>query len=313
MSIDYILLAVIAVVVFTSYMALVHVFKKPSRQQRFRAQFDESKAEEEAAPALAAFCKLLLSLFRIPPEVGREKAARLMQAGFNSPHAPVYYLCGKYVLQPFFLLVAMLLLLRLATMAEHGFLKTLFFGGMIALLIALGIAGADLFVTNARQRRQQTLMRSFPEAMDLLLVCIESGLGLDAALTRTSAELKPIQPDIAYELERTRFELTLLSDRSQALENLATRTDVLPFRSLVSALIQTEKFGTSLVDTLRVLSDDMRTTRLLTAEQKAARLPVFITIPLILCILPSFIIIILGPPIVKVINQGGIFGSATPD
>lgn len=313
MTPDYILLAVIAVGVFTLYMALVHVFGRDRRKDRLRLQLGSLPGDEEQeTPAPAAFCTTVLSLLRIRPEIDREAAARLSQAGFNSPHAGVYYLFGQRVVQPLLLLLAALVLWRLLTLPEPGLAMVLLHAFGILCLITGGMSGASIFVTNAIQRRQQILLRSFPEAMDLLLVCIESGLGLDAALTRVSDELKAVHPVAAYELARTRLELTMLTDRSQALENLGQRTQVLPFRSLVSALIQTEKFGTSLVDTLRVLSDDLRTSRLLNAEQRAARLPVFITIPLILCILPSFIIIILGPPVVRVIEQGGIFGSAGP-
>lgn len=311
MNPDYIILAVIAVGVFTVYMAVVHIFQRDRQQDRIRLQMGSMYADEEQpVPASAAFCQSVLALLRIRPEISKELAAELTQAGLNSPHAGVYYLFAQRILQPLALLACIFILLRFVSTPGHGVLDIMLNLLIIGLLLVGGISGASLFVANARQRRQKILMRSFPEAMDLLLVCIESGLGLDAALTRVSGELKSIHPVAAYEMERTRLELTMLSDRSQALENLGQRTQILPFRSLVSALIQTEKFGTSLVDTLRVLSDDLRTTRLLSAEQRAARLPVFITIPLILCILPSFIIIILGPPVVRVIEQGGVFGSA---
>ena len=146
--------------------------------------------------------------------------------------------------------------------------------------------------------------------LDLMLVCIESGLGLDAALNRVCKEMRSMYPPLVAELDRTRLELTMLGDRVIALQNLADRTEITPFRTLVSSLIQTEKFGTSLVETLRVLAEEIRTTRLFSAEQKAARIPVLITIPLILCILPAFIMIIIAPPLVKVMSNGGIFGDS---
>jgi tight adherence protein C len=100
----------------------------------------------------------------------------------------------------------------------------------------------------------------------------------------------------------------LLNDRPKALMNLGERTNLVPFRSLVASLIQTEKFGTSLTDTLRVLSEDYRLTRLMLAEQKAGRLPVMMTIPLILLLMPAFVAIILAPPFIRLSQQGGVFG-----
>jgi tight adherence protein C len=165
-----------------------------------------------------------------------------------------------------------------------------------------------MYVGNLKKKRQQVLLNSFPETLDLLLVCIEAGLGLDAALSRVCRELRGMHPDVVAEFDRTRLELTMLNDRTRALQNLGDRTEVVPFKSLVSSLIQTEQFGTSLVDTLRVLAEEQRLTRLYTAEQKAARIPVLITIPLILFIMPAFIMIIIGPPIIRVMSNGGIFG-----
>ena len=143
-------------------------------------------------------------------------------------------------------------------------------------------------------------------------MCIEAGLGLDAAFNRVCKELREMHPEVIAELDRTRLELTMLGDRVVALQNLAERTGTISFRTLVSSLIQTEKFGTSLVDTLRVLSEEQRITRLYSAEQKAARIPVLITIPLILFIMPAFIMIILGPPIVKTMNQMNGVATAFP-
>ena len=141
------------------------------------------------------------------------------------------------------------------------------------------------------------------------MVCVESGLALDAALARVCKELDKAYPHITKELNQTRVELSLLNDRPKALMNLAERTNLIPFRSLVAALIQTEKFGTSLTDTLRVLSEDYRLTRLMNAEQKAGRLPALITIPLILLLMPAFVIVILAPPFIKVSENGGFFGN----
>jgi tight adherence protein C len=148
------------------------------------------------------------------------------------------------------------------------------------------------------------LTRAFPDTLDLLLICVESGLPLDAALNRVCAELGLAYPEMTQELNRTRLELALLNDRVKALNNLAERTDLIGFRALTSSLIQSERFGTSLSDTLRVLSEEMRLDRIARIEEKAARLPVLLTIPLIFLLMPAFLLIVLGPAIISFMRQG---------
>jgi tight adherence protein C len=137
-----------------------------------------------------------------------------------------------------------------------------------------------------------------------MLICVESGLGIDAAFGRVCKEIKHSHPVIGEEFERTRFEMTMMSDRVQALQNLSDRTGVPAIRALVSALVQAERFGTSLVDTMRVIASEQRTERMLRAEAKAARLPALITIPLIFFIMPALFVIILTPAVMKF--AGGI-------
>ena len=172
---------------------------------------------------------------------------------------------------------------------------------VVALILAvLGLFGAQLYLQNSIDKRKKILLRAFPDTLDLLLICVESGLALDAALTRVCKELGSAYPEMTAELNRTRLELALLNDRVRALSNLGDRTDMPAFRSLISALIQSERFGTSLTDTLRVLSEEFRLERLSMAEAKAARLPVLMTVPLIFLLMPALFIIVLGPAMVSI-------------
>lgn len=230
-------------------------------------------------------------------------STKLKHAGINSVSAPIYYLVFQRIVGPILAILGFILIRQRAEGLD--FALNVILGGT---LMVIGVFGAHLYVTNKRQNRQKILTRSFPDALDLLLVCVESGLALDAALARVTKELGRAHPMITAELNRTRLELALLNDREQALTNLAERTNLIPFRSLVAALLQTEKFGTSLTDTLRVLSDDYRQSRLLAAETKAGRLPALITIPLILLLMPAFALIVMGPALIRVFQQGGIFG-----
>ena len=195
----------------------------------------------------------------------------------------------------FFLIIAVILVL---TVADNN--KKLHYA-VAVILVVLAFFGADMYIQNERTKREKILQRSFPDALDLLLVCVESGLALDGALSRVCKELGRARPEITQELNRTRLELTLLNNRPQALTNLAERTDMMAFRSLSMTLLQSERFGTSLTDTLRVLSEDYRNTRLMIAEDKAGRLPVMMTVPLIVLMMPALFLIILGPAIIKVL------------
>jgi len=306
---DYIAYAIVTVGIFTFYMAMMHLFRSGS-QSRVSSAADAlytAADAETGPPVLAQLCEMVLSVIRIDPAAHKKITQSLARAGINDPYATTYFLFVRWIVQPIVLLLGLVTLLStFATPGIDDFDMTT--NLLTALLfIVFGVNGAALFVTNQKTRRQKILELAFPEMMDLLLVCIEAGLGLDAALNRVCKELRSLHPEIVTELDRTRLELTILNDRVVALENLADRAEIVPFRILVSALIQTEKFGTSLVDTLRILSEEQRLVRLSNAEQRAGRIPVLISIPLILFILPAFITIILGPPIIKVINSGGLF------
>lgn len=314
MTSGYLFYAILIIGVFTAYMAIVNIFRRDRMRQKLRTAPSLQYDDDDAVPPISAsFCQGILSLFGIKTENRKEAILSLTQAGLSSPYAITYFLFFKRIVQPILFVLGVLLLAQLfMSPAGQPFFTKLVHFALAVFLMVIGLFGANLYVANCKQRRQKLLLLSFPETLDLLLVCIESGLGLDAALARVCNEMRATHPEVIGEFDRTRIELTVMSDRAQALQNLADRTGIVPFKSLVSALIQTEKFGTSLLDTLRVLSDEIRTNRLMLAETRAARIPVLITIPLILCILPAFIMIILGPPIVRVMEQGGIFGEKTP-
>lgn len=227
-------------------------------------------------------------------QVRKEKRLQFIQAGIDSPNAVGYYYFFRLVAMPLSILFAFYLYLT----PTEGAMQLFNIGAMIGLPI-LAWYGPNIYLTNQKQKRQKVLQRSFPDTLDLILVCVESGLALDAALARVCKELGQAHPEMTDELNRTRMELTLLSDRGEALQNLAERTDMIAFRSLVAALLQTEKFGTSLTETLRVLSDDYRHTRLMAAENKAGKLPAMMTVPMITLMMPAFMIIILGPAMLQ--------------
>ena len=163
----------------------------------------------------------------------------------------------------------------------------------------------DVFVKNLSQKREDTLRKAIPDALDLLVICAEAGLSLDAAFDRVGREIGPTCPELAEEIGLTGVELNFLPDRAKALQGLAERVPLQSVLALVNTLIQTEKYGTPLAQALRVLSAEMREDRMMRAEEKAARLPAILTVPMIIFILPPLFVVLIGPAALKVMDALG--------
>ena len=149
--------------------------------------------------------------------------------------------------------------------------------------------------------RHTRFQRALPDALDLLMICAESGLGVDGAFARVAREFRRFMPEMSQELHLTALELGFLPNRRDAFVNLGRRVNIVGVRSLVNTLAQTERYGTPLVQALRVLAAEMREERMLKAEEKAAKLPAIMTIPMILFILPAMFLVLVGPAIVQVV------------
>lgn len=306
---NYFTYALIVVAVFTAYMAFVRLFSKDRIQQRAQ-EIAEALPEQDdrGLGVVATIMKQLLFLTGVNLARQRTSILQLSKAGYNSQRALVYFLFFRRFIQPFFLFIGGYMLFHVFAISrsepsEHGAMIITAF-----LLVITGSYGATLFLTNQSQKRTKELIRTFPDALDLILICVESGLGIDAAFARVCKEMKESHPIVAAEFDRTRFEMTMMSDRVQALQNFGDRAPTGAVRTLVSSLIQAERFGTSLVDTMRMIAEEQRTDRMMKAEERAARLPALITLPLILFILPGLFMIILGPAVIRLGQQGGIFG-----
>ncbi|WBY09608.1 type II secretion system F family protein [Sphingomonas sp. 7/4-4] len=167
--------------------------------------------------------------------------------------------------------------------------------GLVAAGFILSYKAPDIYLKNKITKRSHAIRKGLPDALDLLVICAEAGLTVDAAFGRVSRELGKAYPELGEEFSLTAIELGFLTDRRQAFENLATRIDLDAIRGVVTTMIQTEKYGTPLASALRVLSAEFRNERMMRAEEKAARLPAIMTVPLILFILPVLFIVILGP------------------
>ncbi len=165
----------------------------------------------------------------------------------------------------------------------------------MAALIFAGYKGPEIFLSNKAGKRTKEIQKGLPDALDLLVICAEAGLTVDAAFNRVAKELGRAYPELGDEFALTAIELSFLSERKQAFDNLAYRVNLEAVAGVVTTMVQTERYGTPLASALRVLSAEFRNERMMRAEEKAARLPAIMTIPLILFILPVLFIVILGP------------------
>ena len=171
--------------------------------------------------------------------------------------------------------------------------------GMATLAGMFGFYLPNVFIQNLIARRQQSIQRAFPDALDLLLICVESGMSVEAAFNKVAAEIGVQSVELAEELALTTAELSYLQDRRQAYENLGKRTGLPGVRAVVTSLIQAERYGTPLGQALRVMAQENRNIRMAEAEKRAAALPPKLTVPMILFFLPALFVVILGPAVIR--------------
>jgi tight adherence protein C len=217
---------------------------------------------------------------------------KLMQAGIRKKEYAVAVIFGRLVLP-----IVFGGLMVFWVYGTHGFdtwspLKRY---GLVAATFILAYKAPDLYLKNKITKRTAAIRKGLPDALDLLVICAEAGLTVDAAFHRVARELGRGYPELGDEFTLTAIELGFLSERRQAFENLAQRVDLDAIKGVVTTMVQTEKYGTPLASALRVLSAEFRNERMMRAEEKAARLPAIMTVPLILFILPTLFIVILGP------------------
>ncbi len=225
----------------------------------------------------------------------RKASEFLAQAGWRSPDALTVFLSTRLALP---LGLGVVVYLIAPSISPH--IRPMIH--MLAALfgIAAGAFAPSFFVRNAATKRQKKIQRALPDALDLFVICSEAGLGLDAAITRVAREIGPNAPELADELGLTAIELGFLPNRRDALINLTKRADTPSIRTLVNTLVQTERYGTPLAQSLRVLAGEFRNNRMMKAEEKAARLPATLTVPMIVFILPPLFVVLIGPAIIQV-------------
>jgi tight adherence protein C len=254
-----------------------------------------SKVNLRQSPKM--YMKTVVDNFNLSKWVGQEKArSMLMQAGFRGQAPYITYLFFRMAMPVVMLFASLFYIFVVLNLDYPPMLK-------VAMSIGcayLGMQSPNLFLKNKITRRQLSIRRAFPDALDLLLICVEAGMSIEAAFRKVSEEVGTQSVALAEEFTLTTAELSYLPDRRQAYENLAQRTGLEGVKAVCLALQQSERYGTPLATTLRVLAQENRDMRMSEAEKKAAGLPPKLTVPMIVFFLPVLFVVILGPAAIRV-------------
>ena len=258
-----------------------------------------ARRHDRRTKSIGVIRQVVASLHLLRTREATKVTLKLMRAGWRSRDALNIYFFLKLSL-PFAFGIAALFLLYVIKIVDLD--STIRMMTALAAVVA-GAYAPEVVVHHVTSKRRKALQKGLPDTLDLLVICAESGQSLDGALSRVARELGASHPELAEELHLTSAELGLLPDRRQALENLNQRTDLPGIRAVVNTLFQSEKYGTPLSQSLRVLATEFRNDRMMKAETKAARLPAILTVPMILFILPPLFIVLIGPAILKALDN----------
>ena len=280
-------------------MKSVAIEREKMRQRERERMARGERASLRRSPK--QYMQRIVEQFNLNKHLGQEEArALLVQAGYRG-HAPyVTFLFFRLVMPVLMLAVSAFYVFFVLKLAQPTSVKV----GYCLAATYLGIKLPALFLKNKIAKRQQSIKRAFPDALDLLLICVESGMSIEAGFKKVSAEIGSQSIPLAEELTLTTAELSYLQERKQAYENLAKRTNIDGVKSVCMALQQAERYGTPLGQTLRVMAQENRDLRMNEAEKKAAGLPPKLTVPMILFFLPVLFIVILGPAGIRVSSMG---------
>jgi tight adherence protein C len=270
-------------------------------RERIRARERERLVKGDARASLRrepkAYMKQVVDRFRLGDWLGTDTAkAKLTMAGYRGPQAEIGFLFFRLVMPLGFLFASAFYLFVLEIIDQPRLTRL----GIVILATFIGMKMPELFLSNAIAKRQTSIRRAWPDALDLLLICVESGMSVEQAFRRVGVEVGTQSVALAEELTLTTAELSFLPERRQAYESLAERTGLEPVKAVVIALVQAERYGTPLGQALRVLAQESRDQRMNDAEKKAAALPPKLTVPMILFFLPVLFVVILMPALIQV-------------
>ncbi|HEX8167086.1 MAG TPA: type II secretion system F family protein [Beijerinckiaceae bacterium] len=264
-------------------------------RERERLAKGQQKISLRQAPK--AYMKQVVDRFKLSDWLGTESARnQLVMAGYRGQQAEIAFLFFRGVM-PVAMLIAAAFYLFVLKAVEMPLMFKL---GSLIIAAYLGVKAPELYLRNSISKRQLVMRRSWPDALDLLLICVESGMSIEQAFRRVSTEVGAQCIPLAEELTLTTAELSYLAERRQAYENLGNRTGLEAVKSVATALMQAERYGTPLGQALRVLAQESRDIRMNEAEKKAAALPPKLTVPMIVFFLPVLFVVIMTPALIQV-------------
>lgn len=248
-----------------------------------RAKADQNLSAADSMAALYKFQK-------IAGDMGEKVRDKMLQAGIRSPGAPMKFMIAQGVLP--FVFAGLTMMVISGSEKEISNMMVLL---CIFLAVLVGYKLPDVLIKNKVLKRQEEINLAFPDSLDMMLICVQGGIGLEQTVSRVAEEVAEHSPVLAEELGLLSAEMAMLNDRREALQDFARRVGSGAAKSFATALIQAEQYGTSISQAMRVMSDELRDMRMAAAEQKAAALPPKLTVPMILFFLPALFVIILGP------------------
>ncbi len=295
------LFASIALTVGSLIMALYWYWARPtdpvkSRLKEINPRFVEEVPQQPVATMIVErVAKPIVELLPPTPRNVRRLRRRLIQAGYLSENAVTVY---RAITLTALLVVPALAFFFFIVLLRRPLGSSAF--GLLMVSLGFGLFLPSFALSRMISNRQNRITRALPDALDLMVVCVEAGLGLNAALQRVGREMEIVEPALSQELSITNREIRAGRARDEALRNLGDRTGVADLKSLVAMLVQTDRFGTSIADSLRVFSDSMRTRRRQRAEELVAKAVIKLIFPLLLFIFPALLIVLMGPALIKV-------------
>lgn len=316
MDSDFIIMIVAALAAGGSFAAFAYPFlQKSDKREQYKSIIEKRRKDllQQARASAAAknqkeeivSAKDNMAMFytfqKLAGKMGERARDKMLQAGIRNPKAHVKFLISRFLVPLLF--IGLALAFFSATPEE----KQLDFSTKAIIMLVAGLFGfklPDILVTNQIIKRQEELNLSFPDSLDMMLICVQGGIGLEQTIERVASEVAGHSEVLAEELGILSAEMAMLNDRKQALQDFARRVGSGAGKSFAMALIQAEQYGTSVSQAMRVMSEELRDMRMAAAEQKAASLPPKLTVPMILFFLPALFIIILGPAGIKA-SMGG--------
>lgn len=313
-NVDTLIVCLTALAAAASFVAVViPLMNRTEKKERVRAVIEKKKkalfdqTKEQVGKAYKADEKSLsasqsvAASFKVRQLLGDrvdQVKMQMQQAGYRNPNAPIKYMIARIVLPVILVLFTMLIFAK----AEKEV------SGAIVLLVIMAAAGLGymlprILLKNQITKRAQEINLAFPDALDMMLICVLGGIGLEQTVNRIAEEISENAPILAEELGILSAEMAMLNDRRRALQDFARRVGSGAAKSFATALIQAEQYGTSVSQAMRVMSDELRDQRMAMAEQKAASLPPKLTVPMILFFLPVLFVIILVPAVMQAMDN----------